>query len=85
MVDQDSRRVVVVTRPALRGGGLDRLAERVEVVRYAGAAALTPDQLVPLLSRCGRPAVDDHRPRRRTVAGRRAAAAGRVTGHGDGV
>ena len=51
MVDQDSRRVVVVTRPALRGGGLDRLAERVEVVRYAGAAAPTPDQLVPLLSR----------------------------------
>ena len=51
MVDQDSRRVVVVTRPALPGGGLDRLAEHVEVVRYAGAAAPTLDQLVPLLGR----------------------------------
>ena len=50
-MDQDSRRVVVVTRPALPGAGLDRLAERVEVVRYTGAAAPTPDQLVPLLSR----------------------------------
>ena len=51
MVEQDSRRVVVVTRPALPGGDLDRLAEHVEVVRYAGAAAPTLDQLVPLLSR----------------------------------
>ena len=51
MADQDGRRVVVVTRPALPGAGLDRLAEHVEVVRYAGDAAPTLDQLVPLLGR----------------------------------
>src|SRR5664280_117237 len=51
MVNLDSRRVVVVTRPALPGAGLDRLAEHVEVVRYAGGAAPTLDPLVPLLGR----------------------------------
>jgi len=51
MADQDGRRVVVVTRRALPGAGLDRLAEHVEVVRYAGDAAPTLDQLVPLLGR----------------------------------
>ena len=45
------RPVVVVTRPALPGAGLDRLAAHVEVVWYGGDAAPTLDQLAPLLGR----------------------------------
>jgi glyoxylate reductase len=51
MTDQDRRPVVLITRPALPGAGLDRLAEHVEVVRYEGDAAPTLDDLMPLLGR----------------------------------
>jgi glyoxylate reductase len=51
MVNQHGRPVVVVTRPALPGAGLGRLAKHVEVVRYEGDAAPTLDQLAPLLGR----------------------------------
>ncbi len=51
MTDRDGGRVVVVTRRALPGAGLDRLAEHVEVVRYDGDAAPSFGQLVPLLGR----------------------------------
>ena len=51
MTDRDGRLVVAVTRRALPGAALDRLAEHVEVIRYEGDAAPALEELVPLLAR----------------------------------
>jgi glyoxylate reductase len=51
MMDRDGRLVVAVTRRALPGTALDRLADHVEVIRYDGDAAPSLDELVPLLAR----------------------------------